>query len=55
MMLAWVQGQRKMLPSVSIRKSINQYLDFYNIDGDSALLEREFTRMSKELQEADKS
>lgn len=54
-MLGYVYGVRNNLPSVSVRKAIAQYLDFFNIDGDVRTLENEYTRMVKELREVDKT
>jgi hypothetical protein len=54
LMFGYVHGVRNNLPSVSVRKAIGQYLDFFNIDGDVRALENEFTRMVKELREADR-
>lgn len=53
-MFFWVQSVRFNLPSVSIAKSIEQYLDFYNIDGDIKQLEVSYYRMLNELKDAGK-
>lgn len=55
MMFTWVQCSKFNLPSVSVQKAISQFLDFYNIDGDTKALETEYNRILKDLMESERT
>jgi hypothetical protein len=52
MMFSWVQSVKHNLPSVTVEKAIEQYLDFYNIDADIQYMAVNYHRMLKELKDA---
>jgi hypothetical protein len=54
-MFGYVMGQRQALPSLSIAKCIESYLNYFNVDGDVGLLRIEYNRMDQELRESEKS
>lgn len=52
LMFGWVQSIKKNMPSVTIRKAIEQFLEYYKLSGDVGSLEVRYQRMAEELRQA---
>jgi len=55
MMFSWVQCLKLNLPTITIQKAIEQFLSYFNIDGDVDSLRTIYYRILSDLTESEKT